>query len=117
MRPSGRSRRRCDAERGGHDRPVGDGTREPAGPSRIAGVPLPAQPTRTTVRVGSCSVSREDAGAATETRDTTDPVRRAADQRQGAVLFLASDDARYITGQTIVVDGAQLLPESTGALE
>jgi 3-oxoacyl-[acyl-carrier protein] reductase len=34
-----------------------------------------------------------------------------------AVLFLASDQAAYITGQTIIVDGGQLLPESPNALE
>jgi 3-oxoacyl-[acyl-carrier protein] reductase len=34
-----------------------------------------------------------------------------------AALFFASDEAAYITGQTIVVDGGQVLPESMMALE
>jgi 3-oxoacyl-[acyl-carrier protein] reductase len=33
-----------------------------------------------------------------------------------AVLFFATDEAGYITGQTLVVDGGQILPESNQAL-
>ena len=33
-----------------------------------------------------------------------------------AALFLATGEAGYITGQTIVVDGGQVLPESPEAV-
>jgi 3-oxoacyl-[acyl-carrier protein] reductase len=34
-----------------------------------------------------------------------------------AALFFATDEAAYVTGQSLVVDGGQVLPESLGALE
>ncbi len=46
------------------------------------------------------------------------PLRRlgTVDEIGYAALFFATDEAAYITGQTIVVDGGQVLPESPEAL-
>jgi 3-oxoacyl-[acyl-carrier protein] reductase len=33
-----------------------------------------------------------------------------------AALFFATDEAAYITGQSLVVDGGQILPESQAAI-
>ncbi|HEX8138221.1 MAG TPA: SDR family oxidoreductase [Pyrinomonadaceae bacterium] len=39
-----------------------------------------------------------------------------ADDIAHAMLFLASDEAKFITGQRLVVDGGQTLPESVSAV-
>jgi 3-oxoacyl-[acyl-carrier protein] reductase len=46
------------------------------------------------------------------------PLKRlgAVDDIGNAVLFFASDEAAYITGQQLVVDGGQILPESLEAI-
>jgi 3-oxoacyl-[acyl-carrier protein] reductase len=47
------------------------------------------------------------------------PLRRlgTVDDVANTVLFLASDEAAYLTGVAIVVDGGQILPESLAAME
>ena len=41
---------------------------------------------------------------------------RTAGELKGVAVFLAADASNYITGQTIIVDGGQILPESLEAL-
>ena len=47
------------------------------------------------------------------------PLKRlgAVEDIGNAALFFASDEAAYITGQQIIVDGGQILPESLEAIE
>lgn len=47
------------------------------------------------------------------------PLKRLGDVEDigNAALFFASDEAGYITGQQIVIDGGQILPESLEAME
>jgi 3-oxoacyl-[acyl-carrier protein] reductase len=47
------------------------------------------------------------------------PMRRlgSVNDIANATLFLATDEAAYITGQSLIVDGGQTLPESLAALE
>lgn len=47
------------------------------------------------------------------------PLKRLGDVEDigNAALFFASDEAGYVTGQQIIVDGGQILPESLEALE
>jgi 3-oxoacyl-[acyl-carrier protein] reductase len=47
------------------------------------------------------------------------PMKRlgSVDDIANAALYFASEEAGYVTGQSIVIDGGQVLPESLGALE
>lgn len=47
------------------------------------------------------------------------PLKRlgAVEDIGNAALFFASDEAAYITGQQIVIDGGQIIPESLAAIE
>ena len=46
------------------------------------------------------------------------PLRRlgSVDDIANAALFFASKEAGFITGQTLIVDGGQVLPESLDAM-
>jgi len=47
------------------------------------------------------------------------PLRRLGevDDIGNAALFFATDEAAYVTGQALIIDGGQILPESLAALE
>jgi 3-oxoacyl-[acyl-carrier protein] reductase len=47
------------------------------------------------------------------------PMRRLGTARDiaNAAVFFATDEAAYITGQSLIIDGGQILPESLAALE
>jgi 3-oxoacyl-[acyl-carrier protein] reductase len=59
------------------------------------------------------AVARDRSAAFIEGMRRSIPLGRLGDVRDvaNAFLFLASDDAAYVTGTTIVVDGGQTLPE------
>lgn len=54
-----------------------------------------------------------------EAMEATIPLRRlgSIEDIANAALFFASDEAGYITAQTLVVDGGQTVPESLAAME
>ena len=54
-----------------------------------------------------------------ETMAASIPLKRlgSVEDIGNAALFFASDEAAYITGQTVVVDGGQVLPESLEAMD
>jgi len=63
-------------------------------------------------------VTEDMAGDYAATMAAAIPLRRlgGVDDIGYAVLFLATEEAGYITGQTIVVDGGQVLPETPDAV-
>lgn len=65
--------------------------------------------------IGTESLKRE-LGALSESAADHIPMKRLGDPADigAAVTFFASKEAGYITGQSIVVDGGQVLPESPG---
>ncbi len=69
------------------------------------------------VEPGNIQIRKTGSRAATEHEATMRPAIPMGELGQPddiahAVLYLASDEARYVTGQTIIVDGGQILPES-----
>ena len=65
--------------------------------------------------MGTYAVDRCDLTRVEGRGNRVDPLRRLAEPRGvgWAVRFLASEEAGYITGQTLVIDGGQVLPEGS----
>ena len=77
--------------------------------------------TITAVKPGNiCTEGLQDLGQDNrETIAASIPLKRLGDVEDigNAALFFASDEAGYITGQQVVVDGGQIIPESLEAME
>ena len=89
---------------------------------RTAAIELaPSNITINAVMPGNIKTEGLDGLGADYLKKMTDsvPLRRlgAVEDIGHAALFFASDEAAYITGQTLVIDGGQVLPESLAALE
>jgi 3-oxoacyl-[acyl-carrier protein] reductase len=85
----------------------------PRSSSRNTGSPLAVMPATSSPRAGVARAEYHKTMAASI------PLKRlgTVEDIGYAALFLASKEAGYITGQTIVVDGGQILPESLEALK
>lgn len=69
------------------------------------------------IRTAAMELLADEEGLAQMTKYIPAGFMGAAEDIAYAMLYLASDEARYITGQTICVDGGSTLPESPVFLE
>lgn len=69
------------------------------------------------IRTAAMELLADDEGLAQMTKYIPAGFMGAPEDIAYAMLYLASDEARYITGQTICVDGGSTLPESPVFLE
>lgn len=69
------------------------------------------------IRTAAMELLADEEGLAQMTRYIPAGFMGDADDIAYAMLYLASDEARYLTGQTICIDGGSTLPESPVFLE